>query len=74
MEANDQPHAPTALHQDKEPLEPIEQKAGWSSERVWLFRRNVGSSCRDSSPGPFSQQPGHYTDYAIAGPQLDGCE
>jgi hypothetical protein len=43
MEVIGQPHAPLALLLGKEPLMPIEKKAGWAPEPVWTFGRSEKS-------------------------------
>jgi hypothetical protein len=71
VEVSGQLHAPAVLPTGKEPLVPIGQEVGWTSEPVWtIWRKENSSPYWDSNSDPSVVQPvaSRYTDYAIPAP------
>ena len=62
MEVSGQLHAPAALLPEKNLA--TYWIGCWVEHRVGLEKR-ISDAYRDSSPGPFSLYPSHYTEYAV---------
>jgi hypothetical protein len=63
-----QPHAPAALPPEKKTSIPTEYEAGFYPTAVLDVsdRRKISYPCRDSKPGPSSQQSVSYSDFLLS--------